>query len=279
MPRANDAVASSARGVRRPARDHRRRRVPGPDVREGRPRRRRPPRRRVRASMPRRCSRSRASASPSPRRSSSTSQTGQIAAVEKLRAEDPGRRAGDDRRARARAEEGDGALRASWASPRSPDSRRRSTRAGWPGCAGSAPKTAENLLHGIELARGADRPGADRRRDGAWPRRSSRRCRPYPGASGARTPARCAGCGRPSATSTSSPPPTTRRPLMAAFAELPLVAEVIVRGDKKTSVRTTAACRSTCGWCRWSRGARPCSTSPAPSSTTCGSGRSPSGKG
>ncbi len=29
------------------------------------------------------------------------------------------------------------------------------------------------------------------------------------------------------------------RPLMAAFAELPLVAEVIVRGDKKTSVRTT----------------------------------------
>ena len=80
------------------------------------------------------------------------------------------------------------------------------------GLRGFGAKTAENLLHGIQLARARDRPGADRHRDGHG--RGDRRghCRPCPGVCGAPTPARCAGCGRPSATSTSWPPPRTRGP-------------------------------------------------------------------
>ena len=47
------------------------------------------------------------------------------------------------------------------------------------------------------------------------------------------TRARCGGCGRPSATSTSWPPRRSPRPLMDAFTALPLVAEVIVAGTNE----------------------------------------------
>ena len=67
-------------------------------------------------------------------------------------------------------------------------------------------------------------------------------------------------------------------PLMAAFAAGPDVAGVIVSGPAKTSIRTSAACRPTCGWYRWTPGARRCSTSPAPRRTMSPSGRSPSAR-
>ena len=63
-------------------------------------------------------------------------------------------------------------------------------------------------------------------------------------------------------------------PLMAAFIAQPEVAAVIASGPTKTSIRTSAACRSTCAWCSSTPGARRCSTSPARRRTTSPSGRS-----
>ena len=77
------------------------------------------------------------------------------------------------------------------------------------GLPGFGPKSGENLLRGIELIRrSAGRIRSTPR--WTWPRSSSPGCPACPAVPGARTRARCAGCGTRSATWTSSRQPRTR---------------------------------------------------------------------
>ena len=146
------------------------------------------------------------------------------------------------------------------------------------GLKGFGPKTEENLRHGIELTRG----GAGRALIDVAAGLAEEIVAAISGVPGCQ---RCTYAGslrRMRETIgdvdilAAAPDPG---PLMAAFAG----AAAGHRGHRRAATRRpryapTGGCRSTCGWCRWSRGARRCSTSPAPSSTTCGSGRWPYGR-
>ena len=108
------------------------------------------------------------------------------------------------------------------------------------GLRGFGPKTEENLRHGIELTRRRRRPGAHRRghRAGRGDRGRDLGRAGLPAR--APTPDRCAGCGRPSATSTSWPPPTDSGPADGGVRGAAAGRRGHRRaGDKKTSVRTT----------------------------------------
>ena len=110
------------------------------------------------------------------------------------------------------------------------------------------------------------RAGADRRRDGRGRGDRGRAVRRVRLPSRAPTPVRCGGCGRPSATSTSSPPPDDPARSWTRSPGCPVVAEVIVQRrqeDVGAHQHRRAAGRPAGGAAR-SRGARRCSTSPGP---------------
>ena len=143
------------------------------------------------------------------RRSRSTCAPGGIHALEELRAKVPAGVRELTAIPTLGPEEGDGAVqrarrrlgRRRWSG--------RSARAGCTACAGSGRRPRRTCCTASSCC---TRPaaGCTSTWPSASPSRSWPRCPPCPAATGARTPGRCAGCGRRSATWTCSPPPTTR---------------------------------------------------------------------